>query len=244
MRRVTSVILRSLLQLKLRSDLGEDHRDAVPRNPTTDVVRRYYERLADRYDRSAEFCERLIRLDEGRRWLGSRASGHTLEIGVGTGLNLVHYRPEVRLTGMDLSPRMLALARRRAEELGHAVDLVVGDAQAMAFPDGSFDTVVFSLCLCSIPDDRRAVGEGVRVLKPGGRMLLLEHGRQPERTGASGAAPPRAARPALPEAHHLTRDAAPRSRAGARVGHRGGPSPGVGIMERVEAGASRGAAEG
>jgi ubiquinone/menaquinone biosynthesis C-methylase UbiE len=205
----------------------------MPRHPTTDVVRRHYERLADRYDRSAEFCERLIRVEAGRRWLGSRASGDTLEIGVGTGLNILHYRPEVRLTGMDLSARMLALARRRAEDLGRAVDLVVGDAQAMAFPDRSFDTVVFGLCLCSIPDDRRAVEEGARVLKPGGRMLLLEHVASPNALVRAGQRllEPLAVRF---QADHLTREPLDHVRARGLVieeVHRWA----WGIMERVEA---------
>ncbi|HEX9311542.1 MAG TPA: methyltransferase domain-containing protein, partial [Actinomycetota bacterium] len=70
-------------------------------------------------------------------------------------------------------------AHRRVAELGREVELREGDAQALEFADDRFDTVVFSLCLCSIPDDRRAVAEGMRVLKSGGRMLLLEHVRSP-----------------------------------------------------------------
>lgn len=120
-----------------------------------------------------------MHMDEGRRWVAARATGDTLEIGVGTGLNLAHYPPDVRLTGVDLSPAMLAQARRRAEELSRHVELLEADAQALSFPDGRFDTVVFSLCLCSIPDDRQAVREGVRVVKPGGRVLVIEHVRSP-----------------------------------------------------------------
>ncbi len=70
---------------------------------------------------------------------------------------------------------MLALARRRAEELGRAAELREGDAHALAFPDASFDTVVCTLSLCAIPDDRRAIAEMKRVLRPGGRLLLLDH---------------------------------------------------------------------
>src|SRR5439155_7270180 len=69
----------------------------------------------------------------------------------------------------------------RAAELGVSVDLRTGDAEALEFPAESFDTVVFGLCLCSIPDDRRAVAEAARVLRPGGRVLLLEHVRSPSR---------------------------------------------------------------
>ena len=116
-------------------------------------------------------------MDPGRRWVASNASGDVLEIGVGTGLNLPFYGTDVRLTGVDLSPAMLTEARRRAAEIEQNVDLREADAQALDFPDGRFDSVVFSLCLCSIPNDRGAVAEGARVLKTGGRMLLLEHVR-------------------------------------------------------------------
>jgi ubiquinone/menaquinone biosynthesis C-methylase UbiE len=70
---------------------------------------------------------------------------------------------------------MPALARRRAAELGREVDLEAGDAEALTFPDQRFDTVVVTLVLCSIPDERRALAEANRVLRPGGRLLLLEH---------------------------------------------------------------------
>lgn len=71
------------------------------------------------------------------------------------------------------------LARQRAKDLGRKVELRLGDAEALDCPDESFDTVVFGLCLCSIPDDRRAVAEAWRVLRRGGRILLLEHVRSP-----------------------------------------------------------------
>jgi ubiquinone/menaquinone biosynthesis C-methylase UbiE len=74
---------------------------------------------------------------------------------------------------------MLAIGRRRAEELGDPVDLRLGDAQELEFADESFDTVICTLALCTIPDPRRAVAEARRVLRPGGRLLLLEHVRSP-----------------------------------------------------------------
>jgi SAM-dependent methyltransferase len=70
---------------------------------------------------------------------------------------------------------MLALARQRADELGLQVDLRMGDGQALDLADASFDTVVCTLSLCAIPDDRQAVAEMWRVLCPGGRLLLLDH---------------------------------------------------------------------
>lgn len=73
------------------------------------------------------------------------------------------------------------LAERRARELGLDVTLRQGDAAALPYPDEHFDTVVFCYALCSIPDDRTAVAEAVRVLRPGGRILLIEHVRSPNR---------------------------------------------------------------
>ena len=144
----------------------------------TERVRRYYEQIADRYDEYVGYFEKLL-VNDDRRWVCAQASGDVLEIGVGTGRNLPFYPPDVRLTGVDLTPAMLAIARRRATDLGRDVELRVGDAQALDLPDGQFDTVVATLTLCSIPDDRRAVAEVRRVLRPGGRFLLFEHVRSP-----------------------------------------------------------------
>jgi ubiquinone/menaquinone biosynthesis C-methylase UbiE len=74
---------------------------------------------------------------------------------------------------------MLKIARQRAHELGRDVDLRIGDAQALEFKDNSFDTVVITFGLCTIPDDRGAAAEAHRVLRRGGRLILLEHVRSP-----------------------------------------------------------------
>ena len=158
----------------------------MPRQPTTERVQDFYDRFAHRYDRSIRTSERLMSMEMGRRWVAERATGDVLEIGVGTGLTLPYYAPDVRLTGVDLSAAMLAEARTRVAALGREVAFLEADAQALAFPDERFDTVVFSLCLCSIPDDRRAVAEGARVLKAGGRMLLIEHVRSPNPVVCAG----------------------------------------------------------
>src|SRR6266545_750979 len=144
----------------------------------TERVLRLYEKEARKYDREMNFFDRLL-FAGAREWVCAQATGEVLEIGIGTGRNLSHYRHEVRLTGIELSPAMLEIARTRARELGRDVDLRVGDAQALEFADESFDTVVCTLSLCTIPDDRAAVAEVRRVLRPGGRFLLLEHVRSP-----------------------------------------------------------------
>jgi ubiquinone/menaquinone biosynthesis C-methylase UbiE len=148
------------------------------REQETERILQLYEREADKYDREMRFFEWLL-FAGGREWVCSQAEGEVLEIAVGTGRNLPFYREHVRLTGIELSPAMLEVARARARELGRDADLRVGDAQALDFPDARFDSVVCTLSLCTIPDDRAAVAEVCRVLRPGGRFLLLEHVRSP-----------------------------------------------------------------
>jgi ubiquinone/menaquinone biosynthesis C-methylase UbiE len=144
----------------------------------TERVRALQDKEAPHYDRRISFFERLL-FGGGREWVCSQAEGEVLEIAVGTGRNLPHYPEGVRLTAVELSPEMLAIAKRRAGELGHHADLRLGDAQALELPDERFDTVVITLALCTIPDDRQAVREAHRVLRRGGRLLLLEHVRSP-----------------------------------------------------------------
>src|SRR2546421_12344807 len=124
----------------------------------TDRVRRIYEKEAPKYDRQIAFFEKVL-FGDGREWVCSQARGDTLELAVGTGRNLAHYRPDVRLTGIELSPAMLEIARGRARELGREVDLRVGDAQNLEFADESFDTVTCTLSLCPIPDAGTAAAE-------------------------------------------------------------------------------------
>ncbi|MDQ6772796.1 MAG: class I SAM-dependent methyltransferase [Candidatus Dormibacteraeota bacterium] len=149
-----------------------------PRQGETERVRSIWEKTAPRYDKDIARFERFL-VGDGRRWVCAQAEGLILELAVGTGRNLPFYAPDASLTGIEHSPAMLAQARARAAELGRPIDLREGDAQALEFPDRSFDTVVITLALCSIPDAGRALAECRRVLRPGGRLLLLEHVRSP-----------------------------------------------------------------
>jgi ubiquinone/menaquinone biosynthesis C-methylase UbiE len=150
------------------------------RKEETERVRRLWDKMASQYDRQMRVWERLL-FSGGREWVCSQAKGEVLEIAIGTGRNLRYYPNDVRITGVDVSPAMLEIARARAEEVGREADLRVGDGQDLGFADASFDTVVSTLSLCSIPDDAKAVAEVRRVLRPGGRFLLLEHVASPYR---------------------------------------------------------------
>ncbi len=134
----------------------------------------FWDKQAPSYDTKMTGVERRL-FPDSRRWVCSRARGETLEVAIGTGANLTHYPDDVILTGIDWSPAMLDLARRQAERLPRTVALHQGDAAALSFPAESFDTVVFTFALCCIPDDRGALNEALRVLRPGGRLILADH---------------------------------------------------------------------
>ncbi|RGC66733.1 Demethylmenaquinone methyltransferase [Micromonospora sp. MW-13] len=137
-------------------------------------ARRVWDKAAPSYDRQIALLEKL-QFGGGREWLGARARGRTLDVAIGTGRNLPHYPPDVAVTGIELSPAMLAIARQRAVDLGRTVDLHEGDAERLPFAAASFDTAVCALSLCTIPDPAAAIREMHRVLIPGGQLLLLDH---------------------------------------------------------------------
>jgi ubiquinone/menaquinone biosynthesis C-methylase UbiE len=137
-------------------------------------ARRVWDKTAPRYDRDIAFWEK-VQFGGGREWVASRVTGEVLEVAVGTGRNLDFYPPGVTITGIELSPVMLAIAQQHAADLGRDVDLRQGDAQALPYADDSFDTVVCTLSLCAVPDPAIAVAEMRRVLRGGGQLLLLDH---------------------------------------------------------------------
>jgi ubiquinone/menaquinone biosynthesis C-methylase UbiE len=157
-----------------RRDLeGEDLAMAETKDKT-ERWRRYWDKHSKTYDRRMGYLDRRL-FGDTRAWVCSKARGDVLEVAIGTGLNLPHYPADVRLTGVEFSPAMLELARRRAAELGRDVELREGDAHRLDLPDASFDTVVSTFSLCAIPDEQRAITEMVRVLRPGGTLLLADH---------------------------------------------------------------------
>jgi len=109
------------------------------------------------------------------------ARGRVLEIGIGSGLNLPLYGPAVdTVIGLEPSPELLRMARDRAATARVPVELLEASAEAVPLDTASIDTVVMTWTLCTIPDPHSALAELRRVLKPGGALLFVEHGRAPE----------------------------------------------------------------
>jgi SAM-dependent methyltransferase len=117
-----------------------------------------------------------------RRKVVPMARGRVLEVGIGTGLNIEHYdRTAVdKLIGLDPGVEMHPLARRRSKRAGIDVELVGLSAERIPYDDRSFDTVLVTYALCTITDPVAALKEMRRVLRPGGRLLLCEHGQAPD----------------------------------------------------------------
>lgn len=147
-------------------------------NRATEITRRRYQRLSRFYDLMETMAEKRYHPWRERIWSYVNG-GPVLEVGVGTGKNLSYYPASAFVTCIDLTPGMLEQAKRKARILGFdsRVDLQLGDAQAMDFPDNSFDTALATFVFCSVPNQVLGLREMKRVVKPGGRILLLEHMR-------------------------------------------------------------------
>jgi ubiquinone/menaquinone biosynthesis C-methylase UbiE len=141
--------------------------------------------LRERYQRIAPFYDLLDFPFEHGRYrhirplLFAGLSGRILDAGVGTGCNIPFYPADARVTGVDLSPAMLARARRRADACGRTVDLQLMDVTRLDLPDDMFDAAVASFLFCVLPDEAQqdALRELRRVIKPGGTLRLLEYVR-------------------------------------------------------------------
>ena len=135
-----------------------------------------YQRISGIYD-LMEFLPEQKYLP-WREKLWSLVTGpRILEIGVGTGKNMPFYPPGKEITGIDLTPGMLARARKKAASLNLEVNLRLGDAQSLDFEEDTFDSVVATFVFCSIPDPILGLTELARVTKPGGQIILMDHVR-------------------------------------------------------------------
>ena len=142
----------------------------------TNQTQARYQRIAPLYDRMEVLAERSYQPWRARLWSMVRGP-KVLEVGVGTGKNMPYYPEDVDITAIDLTPGMLDRARKRAAKLNISIELQLGDTQNLDFPDGTFDDVVETFVFCSVPDPMLGLKELARVVKPGGRVLMLEHVR-------------------------------------------------------------------
>jgi ubiquinone/menaquinone biosynthesis C-methylase UbiE len=132
--------------------------------------------------RLIDLAMRQERVREQRARLVPKAHGSVLEVGIGSGLNLPYYDASRvrRLCAVDPSAELLAMARRNARLRRAEIELVCQSAERLPFADASFDSVVMTWTLCSIPDPAAALREIRRVLKSGGELLFIEHGLSPD----------------------------------------------------------------
>lgn len=141
----------------------------------TEVARKRYDRIAPIFDIIEGAMEKLL-LAGLREKLWLKVKGHhLLEVGVGTGKNFAYYPEKVQITAVDFSPGMLSIAQQKAQKQSLSLDLNLQDVQSLEYADNSFDTIVATFVFCSVPMPLRGLKELHRVLRPGGRVLLLEH---------------------------------------------------------------------
>jgi ubiquinone/menaquinone biosynthesis C-methylase UbiE len=143
---------------------------------TANQVQGAYDEIADQYDKKTWFDQHILGVARLKKKLLSNATGKILEVACGTGQNLPLFAPNSEITGVDLSPNMVELARKNANKYGLNASLAVMDAEQLEFEDGSFDTVVSTLSTCTFPNPVAALQEIKRVCRPNGLILLLEHG--------------------------------------------------------------------
>jgi len=154
--------------------MNAGHKDFIHKKSS---VERRYDRIAWVFD-WMEFPMETMASEKWRKKLFSYVEGHSiLEAGVGTGKNLPYYSPGKSVTGIDISERMLARARKKAKRMDHSFTLLKMDVQALEFPDRSFDSIVSTFVFCSVPDPVKGLEETRRVLKSKGRAYFLEHVR-------------------------------------------------------------------
>jgi len=151
-----------------------------PDPSATEATRRRYQRLSSIYDVMEGMSEQRYHPWRAKLW--SQVSGlHVLEVGIGTGKNMLFYPAGILITGIDLTPGMLQRAQKRAGDLrlSSKVELQIGDVQQLDFSDDKFDSAVATFVFCSVPDPVLGLRELTRVVKPGGCVFLLEHMRSP-----------------------------------------------------------------
>jgi len=143
---------------------------------TTDQLQGTYDEIANGYEKRVWFDQYILGVARRRKQLMSKAYGKILDVACGTGLNFPFFQPTSEIIAVDLSQRMLDVARQKAANLSLNIQTHVMDAEKLEFADGIFDTVTSTLSTCTFPDPIQALREMKRVCRPDGLILLLEHG--------------------------------------------------------------------
>lgn len=141
----------------------------------SDTTKRRYDRIAPFFDSLEAILEGMF-FNQWREILWRKIEGqHILEVGVGTGKNFPYYPANTRITAIDFSEKMLAIANKKKHRKNINVELNLMDVQSLCYADNSFDTVIATFVFCSVPQPVKGLQELYRVCKPGGQVLLLEH---------------------------------------------------------------------
>ena len=166
--------------MKVTSQIKTRPKNSRVTNKVHDMKPNWYERTLLPYLIDSACSVKAVRHQRAK--VVPLAHGRVLEIGIGTGLNMRHYDKSriASLTGLDPALEMHKLAQKRIRRAGLEVDLVGLSAERIPRADASFDTVIVTYTLCTIPDPLAALREMRRVLVPGGQLIFCEHGRAPD----------------------------------------------------------------
>lgn len=143
---------------------------------TATQLQNAYDGIAGQYEKRTWFDQHILGVARLKKKLLSKAHGKILDVACGTGQNIPFLAADSEITAVELSPRMLDVARGNAAKHDFNVHFAVMDAEDLEFPDGTFDTVVSTLSTCTFPNPVKALQEMKRVCRPNGLILLLEHG--------------------------------------------------------------------
>lgn len=143
---------------------------------TASQLQAAYDEMASGYEKRVWLDQYILGVARQRKQLMSKAYGKILDVACGTGMNFPLFPSTSEITAIDLSQRMLDVARQKAADLNLKLQMQVMDAKKLEFADGMFDTVTSSLSTCTFPDPIQALREMKRVCRTGGLILLLEHG--------------------------------------------------------------------
>lgn len=138
-------------------------------------IQQQYNRLAPLYDLGCSLIDLAAR--RSRAELLGKAHDCVLDVAGGTGANLPYLRQDCAITAVDLSPGMLSIYRKKAQQHRRRIKTIVMDAENLNFPDQTFDCVVETCGLCTFPNPVAVLKEMKRVCRSGGKILLLDHGR-------------------------------------------------------------------